>query len=131
MLGVSTRLADRALLLTPPQASRTITHSAIRKLSLVSHIDCDGFLRGRSIVACRRLIKKADQRYMRYLMAWLILLPSCALAQELSVEDRACITAAAAKLPPITALKIERSRVVAQPSVQGQRITLGWKSTPA
>jgi hypothetical protein len=58
---------------------------------------------------------------MRYLMAWLILLPSCALAQELSVEDRACITAAAAKLPPVTALKIEGSRVVAQPSGQGQR----------
>ena len=58
---------------------------------------------------------------MRYLMAWLILLPSCALAQELSVEDRACITAAAAKLPPVTALKIEASRVVAQPSAQGQR----------
>ena len=86
-----------------------------------SHIDCDGFVRGRSIVACRRLIKKADQRYMRYLMAWLILLPSCALAQELSVQDRACITAAAAKLPPVTALKIEGSRVVAQPSAQGQR----------
>ena len=58
---------------------------------------------------------------MRYLMAWFILLPSCALAQELSVEDRACITAAAAKLPPVTALKIEGSRVVAQPSGQGQR----------
>jgi len=58
---------------------------------------------------------------MRYLMAWLILLPTCALAQELSVEDRACITAAAAKLPAISALKIEGSRVVAQPSAQGQR----------
>ena len=58
---------------------------------------------------------------MRYLMAWVILLPSCALAQELSVEDRVCITAAAAKLPPVTALKIEGSRVVAQPSAQGQR----------
>ena len=58
---------------------------------------------------------------MRYLIAWLILLPTCALAQELSVEDRACITAAAAKLPPVTALKIEGSRVVAQPSAQGQR----------
>ena len=58
---------------------------------------------------------------MRYLMAWFILLPSCALAQELSVEDRACITAAAAKLPPVAALKIEGSRVVAQPSAQGQR----------
>jgi len=58
---------------------------------------------------------------MRYLMAWLILLPTYALAQELSVEDRACITAAAAKLPAISALKIEGSRVVAQPSAQGQR----------
>jgi hypothetical protein len=58
---------------------------------------------------------------MRYLMAWLILLPTYALAQELSVEDRACITAAAAKLPAIGALKIEGSRVVAQPSAQGQR----------
>jgi len=58
---------------------------------------------------------------MRYLMAWLILLPSCALAQELSVEDRACITAAAAKLPAVTGLKIEGSRVVAQSSGQEQR----------
>jgi hypothetical protein len=44
-----------------------------------------------------------------------------ALAQELTVEDRACITAAAAKLPPVRALKIERSRVVPQPHTQGQR----------
>jgi hypothetical protein len=44
-----------------------------------------------------------------------------ALAQEPAVEDRACITAAAAKLPPIRALKIERSRVVPQPHTQGQR----------
>ncbi len=58
---------------------------------------------------------------MRYLMLWLTLLPTCALAQELSVDDRACITAAAAKLPPVTALKIERSRVVAPPSAQGKR----------
>ena len=58
---------------------------------------------------------------MRYLMVWLTLLPTCALAQELSVEDRACITAAAAKLPPVTALKIEGSRVVPQPSAQAQR----------
>ena len=32
---------------------------------------------------------------MRYLMVLLILLPTCALAQQLSVEDRACISAAA------------------------------------
>src|SRR5215472_17124982 len=65
--------------------------------------------------------KKEFTPHMRYLMLWLTLLPSCALAQELSVEDRACITAAAAKLPPVTALKIEGSRVVPQPSAQGQR----------
>ena len=59
---------------------------------------------------------------MRYLaVVCLTLLPTCALAQELSVEDRACITAAAAKLPPVAALKIEQSRVVGQPSSQGQR----------
>jgi putative NIF3 family GTP cyclohydrolase 1 type 2 len=59
---------------------------------------------------------------MRYLVVvCLALLPTCALAQELSVEDRACITAAAAKLPPVAALKIEQSRVVGQPSSQGQR----------
>jgi hypothetical protein len=57
---------------------------------------------------------------MRYLILWLTLLPGCALAQELPVEDRACITAAAAKLPAVSALKIEGSRVVAQPSAQGQ-----------
>jgi len=65
--------------------------------------------------------KKEYVPSMRYLMLWLTLLPTLALAQELSVEDRACITAAAAKLPPVTALKIEGSRVVAQQSAQGQR----------
>src|SRR5215472_8416849 len=137
MLGVSTRLAD--FLRQCGGASPAITSaddSAFGNSKIKPrHIDCDGFVRGRSIVACRRRIKKADQRYMRYLMTWLILLPSCALAQELSVQDRACITAAAAKLPPVTALKIEGSRVVAQPSAQGSVvrscITLGWKSTPA
>jgi hypothetical protein len=49
---------------------------------------------------------------MRYLWVLLTLLSTGVLAQELSVEDRACITAAAAKLPPVAALKIERSRVV-------------------
>ena len=65
--------------------------------------------------------KKEYVPSVRYLMLWLTLLPTGALAQELSVEDRACITAAAAKLPPVTALKIEGSRVVAQQSAQGQR----------
>jgi hypothetical protein len=34
------------------------------------------------------------------------------LAQELSVEDRACITGAVAKLPQVAALKIEGSRAI-------------------
>jgi len=41
-------------------------------------------------------------------------------AQELSVEDRACITSAVAKLPKIAALQIEKSRVVPQPEAQGR-----------
>jgi len=48
------------------------------------------------------------------------------LAQELSVEDRACITGAVAKLPQVAALKIEGSRaiegrVLEQPQSQGLR----------
>jgi putative NIF3 family GTP cyclohydrolase 1 type 2 len=57
---------------------------------------------------------------MRYLMVLLTLLSTGVMAQELSVEDRACITAAAAKLPPVATLKIERSRVVPQPSAKGE-----------
>jgi hypothetical protein len=57
---------------------------------------------------------------MRYLMVLLYLLPSCALAQELSVEDRACITAAAGKLPTLAALEIKGSRALARPT-QGRR----------
>ena len=58
---------------------------------------------------------------MRYLMVWLTLLPTCALAQELSVEDRACILSAVAKLPNIPGLKIEGSRVLPPPQAQGRR----------
>src|SRR5262245_48655383 len=48
------------------------------------------------------------------------------LAQELSVEDRACITGAVAKLPQVAALKIEGSRaiegrILEQPQSQGRR----------
>jgi len=60
--------------------------------------------------------------YMRYLMMWLALLPICALAQGLSVDDRACITAAAAKLPQVMALKIEQSRVVPDPSAKNSKL---------
>jgi hypothetical protein len=38
------------------------------------------------------------------------------LAQELSVEERACIISAVAKLPQAAALKIERSRAYPDPS---------------
>jgi hypothetical protein len=58
---------------------------------------------------------------MHYLSVLLTLLSTGVLAQELSVEDRACITAAAAKLPPVAALKIERSRVVPQPAAKEER----------
>jgi hypothetical protein len=47
--------------------------------------------------------------------------PSPVAAEEVSVEDRACITAAAAKLPNVAALKVERSRALPQPSAQGRR----------
>ena len=44
------------------------------------------------------------------------------VAPEVSVEDRACITPAAAKLPNLgPALKIERSRALPQSSAQGRR----------
>ena len=58
---------------------------------------------------------------VRYLMVLATLLPTCALAQELSVEDRACITAAAAKLPQVTALTINGSRALPRPQTQGRR----------
>jgi hypothetical protein len=89
--------------------------------ALAAFIDYDGSSAGTVWSPVASWKKKEYVPSMRYLMVWLTLLPTCALAQELSVEDRACITAAAAKLPPVTALKIERSRVVAQPSAQGQR----------
>src|SRR5262245_32024815 len=51
---------------------------------------------------------------MRGLMVLLSLLPTCAFAQELSAEDRTCITAAAGKLPTIAALEIKGSRALAR-----------------
>ena len=52
---------------------------------------------------------------MRFLIMLLALIPTCALAQGLSVDDRACITAAADKLPPVSALGIKGSRALPQP----------------
>jgi hypothetical protein len=49
---------------------------------------------------------------------------SPAAPQEVSPEERACITAAAAKLPNIAALQVERSRALPQPSAQGRDRTL-------
>jgi hypothetical protein len=57
---------------------------------------------------------------MRCLMVLFFFLPACALAQELFPEDRACITAAAGKLPTIAALEIKGSRALARP-VQERR----------
>jgi hypothetical protein len=57
---------------------------------------------------------------MRGLIFLFFFLPACALAQELSAEHRACITAAAGKLPTIAALEIKGSRALARP-VQEQR----------
>ena len=60
----------------------------------------------------------------KFLMAWAIIVPTCALAQELSVDDRTCITAAATKLPPVAALKIERTRVLPDPSARQEKLKL-------
>jgi hypothetical protein len=57
---------------------------------------------------------------MRYLMVLLFLIPSFTLAQELSVQDRACITAAAGKLPRVAALEIKGSRASPQPGAEGR-----------
>jgi hypothetical protein len=51
-------------------------------------------------------------------MVLLSLLSTCALEQELSIEDRACITAAAGKLPTIAVLEIKGSRALARPVQQ-------------
>ena len=59
---------------------------------------------------------------MRYLMVLASLIPTCALAQELPAEDRACIIAAIGKLPPM--LKIEGSRVLMSfPASKGRNKT--------
>ena len=49
---------------------------------------------------------------LRYLMVLLSLIPTRALAQEPSAEDRACINAAIDKLPRIDGLRVEGSRIV-------------------
>jgi hypothetical protein len=64
--------------------------------------------------------------YLLLASAMSLLKVEASLAQELSVEDRACITNAAAKLPQVAALKIEGSRaiegrIVEQPQSQGRR----------
>ena len=50
--------------------------------------------------------------YLRYLMVLLLLRPTCAIAQEFSAEDRACINAAIERLPRLDGLRVEGSRVV-------------------
>jgi hypothetical protein len=50
--------------------------------------------------------------YLLLISAMPLLKVEASLAQELSVEDRACITGAVAKLPQVAALKIEGSRAI-------------------
>lgn len=45
-------------------------------------------------------------------MVLLSLVPTCAIAQELSAEDRACINAAIDQLPRLEGLMVEGSRIV-------------------
>jgi hypothetical protein len=50
--------------------------------------------------------------YLLLISAMPLLKIEASLAQELSVENRACITSAVAKLPQVAALKIEGSRAI-------------------
>jgi hypothetical protein len=64
--------------------------------------------------------------YLVLASAVLFLNVEASLAQELSVEDRSCITGAVAKLPQVAALKIEGSRaiegrILEQPQSQRRR----------
>jgi hypothetical protein len=64
--------------------------------------------------------------YLLLVLAMPLLKVEASLAQELSVEDRACITSAVAELPQVAALKIEGSRaiegrILEQPQSQGRR----------
>jgi hypothetical protein len=99
----------------------------------------------RLLWACRRERKPASscattkgrliQRIvMRFLTALLALIPTCALAQELSVEDRACITAAANKLPLLPHLEsreAERCRNRSSPRDGATRMYIAsrWRLT--
>ena len=70
---------------------------------------------------------------MRFLTALLALIPTCALAQELSVE-RACITAAANKLPLLPHLasrEAERCRNRSSPRDGATRMYIAsrWRLT--
>jgi hypothetical protein len=80
--------------------------------------------RAKPASSCATTKGKLIQRIvMRFLTVLLALIPTCALALELFVEDRACITAAANKLPPVTALGIKGSRALPQPQQSKGRAT--------
>jgi len=78
-----------------------------------------------------RHIKALVKKGMKASIIWHLILASAvtflngqtSLAQELSVEERACIVSAAGKLPPAAALKIERSRAYPDPRNQERRST--------
>jgi hypothetical protein len=68
-----------------------------------------------------RAVSHSAVSVMRFLIALLTLIPTYALAQGLSIEDRACTIAAVAKLPPSVAPLIKQTRVLPQPAVKGGR----------
>jgi hypothetical protein len=82
-----------------------------------------------SIVAC--IVRKTRRLIMRYLMVWLALLPTCALAQGLSVKIG---HASRQPLPSSRRLlRLRSSKVVwCRPDSRNRScITSRWKSTPA
>jgi hypothetical protein len=59
--------------------------------------------------------------YLVLASAMSLLKVEASLAQKFSAEDRACILSSVAKLPKISELKVEGSRVLPQPQAQGRR----------
>ena len=77
------------------------------QLTRIHRINAREFRRG-----LREFMRKSGICYLVLASAVHFLNVEVALAQELSVEDRACITGAVAKLPPVAALNIEGSRAI-------------------
>jgi hypothetical protein len=72
--------------------------------------------RGKSLMRNRERHRASIICYLVFASSVPFLNVGASLAQELSVEERACIISAVAKLPQAAALKIERSRAYPDPS---------------